>query len=1137
MQKKLLINKVVGILLCLISGIPYPVISQHVMASRNIAATNRETYRLEDVFPMLEKVMKVKFSYNSEILNGKTINAQQLRKMEQADLLTGLPQLLRSYGLTCEAVQGNYYVIKVLTVPVAVQLITVQGNVTDASGNTPLPGVVVVVKGKTKGTTTDVAGHYQLPGIAAEDILVFSLIGFKPMEVPVSGRKDINIALQPDVSGLNEVVVTALGIQKEKKSLGYAVQEVKGESMTKAREPNLVASLTGRVAGLVIKNSTDMFRDAQILLRGRKPLIVIDGVPDQTADMWKVNPDDVESLSVLKGQSASALYGSIGMNGAIMITTKRGKGRETSVDFNSSTMFQPSFIRIPDVQTTYGDGYKGKYAYVDGSGSGTEGSGWIWGPKLDQRDPNTPSGYYETPQFNSPIDPNTGKLVPLPWISRGKNNVHSFFRTGIISTNNLSVTKSSDKGSFRASASHIYQGGIVPNTMLNNSSFSLAGNYALTDKLSVDARISYNRQYTDNYPVTGYGPTNYLYNLVLWTGADVDVRDLRNYWVPGKEGIQQRNYNMSWYNNPYFQAYEFMTGYYKNSTFGSMNLDYRFNSDWSIKFRSGINSSGLTTSTKEPASYIGYSSKSRGNYYVGADNYFDIVTDLIVKYEHNFSKNFAVHAEAGGSNYYSNDKYQNSNTDGLTVPGFYNLNNSANPIQGSNFLEERRTSSVYGFVDMEFLGAFYVSLTGRNDKMSRLPVANNSFFYPSVSGSAVISELIKMPHWLSYLKARGSWSQVSSGILDANNPYTYNYISTYDKGVKWNGTPSLTFGDVRLNPDLKPQTTNAWETGIDAKLLDNRLGLEVTYFQARDFNNIAQMPVSIGSGYNSRLENGNVYLRTGWEIVLTGTPIRSKDFRWDVTANFSTYRRILKEIYGGKKELNFIKPGERVDRIFGGVFEKDPSGNIVYQSNGFPKSDPFSRFIGNGDPDWTYGVENTFRYKAFSLRFLVDGRIGGLIYSSTNAKMWWGGTNPGTVNPFRDDANEGKATYVGSGVVVTSGGIQYDADGKIVSDSRKFAPNTKAVNYIDYMINTSNDANTNYNYYSQTFLKLREVNLTWQVPGTWLDRTFFKGATVSLVGRNLLLFSKLPNVDPDPGADALQTPSSRSMGFNVNFKF
>lgn len=1010
----------------------------------------------------------------------------------------------------------------------------IRGHVSDNKKES-LPGVSVLIKGTNSGTTTSQTGDFAIKANTG-DVLVLSYIGFLKKEIAVTEDDTYQIVLDEDSKGLSEVVVTALGIKKEKAKLGYAVQEVQGESLVKAREANVISSLTGRVAGLNIKNSTDLFQDPQISLRGRKPLIVIDGIPDQSADLWKINADDVESMSILKGASASALYGSIGQNGAIMITTKRGKGNGLNIDVNSSTEFQPNFIRIPKVQTQYGAGFKGQYTYVDGSGGGPEGSGWIWGPRLDQKDASTPSGYYETPQFNSPIDPITGKLVPLPFLSRGKDNVSDFFGTGMISSNNISITKTSEMGSFRASASHLYQRGTVPNTDLQNSSFNLSGNYKLTEALSMDARVSYNRQYTDNFPETGYGPTNYLYNLILWTGPDVSVKDLRNYWIPGKEGIQQRNYNNSYYNNPYFQAYEYLRGYNKDNTFGSLDLNYKVSPAFSVKFRNGMNAYGLNRTFKEPKSYIGYGNKSRGQFTVETGSYFDIASDLIGDYNHTFSEQFKLHAQVGGANYYRNYKHGSTNTDGLNIPGFYNLSNSSNPIQGTNFLEERRTSSVYGVVDLEFLNGIYLSATGRNDIISTLPTDNNSFFYPSVSSSVVVSQLTTLPQWFTYLKARASWSRVSSATLD-DNAYTYGYLPSYDKGVTWNNIPSLSYGDALLNSNLHPQTSDSWEVGLDTKFFNNRISLEATYYQTRDFNNIVSVPISFTSGYNTQLANGNVYQRKGLEFVLSASPVRGKNFRWDVMANFSTYRRYLKEIYGNAETLNYLRVGDRTDKIYTDVYQTDPQGNVIYGSNGFPVSDTFKRYVGDQDPDWNYGIENTFSYGSLSFKFLVDGRIGGKMYSTTNQKMWWGGTNPGTVNHYRDEANAGQATFVGQGVVVVSGQVTYDTNGNITNDTRTFAPNAKAVNYIDYMTNTSNGAYNNYNYFSQTFLKLREVTLTWQVPVKWLKSSFVKGINLSAVGRNLLLFSKMPNVDPDPGVDNLQTPSSRTIGFNANFRF
>jgi len=1010
----------------------------------------------------------------------------------------------------------------------------IKGHVTDEK-KLGIPGVSVLIKGTNIGTVTNQEGDFS---IKADDgnVLVFSSIGYVNKEITVDHSDTYQIIMTEDAKALSEVVVTALGVKKERSKLGYVAQTVQGENLVKAREANIISSLTGRVAGLNISNSTDLFQDPGISLRGRKPLIVIDGIPDQSADLFRVNADDVESVTVLKGANASALYGSIGQNGAIMITTKRGKGNNLSIDVNSSTQIQPGFIRIPEVQTEYGAGYKGKYTYVDGSGGGQEGSGWIWGPKLDQPDPTTPSGFFETPQFNSPRDPITGKLVPLPFLSRGKNNVEDFFQTGVISSNNISITQSSEKGSFRASASHIYQKGIVPNTDLNNSSFNVSGNYKLSDAFTIDARLNYNRQFTKNFPETGYGPTNYLYNLVLWTGADVNVQDLKDYWLPGKEGIQQRNYNISYYNNPYFQAYEYLRGYDKDNTYGSLNLNYKISPAFSVQFRNGINAYGLNRTYKEPMSYIGYGNKSRGQFTVATQNYIDLVTDLIGDYNHTFSDKFKLHAQVGGSNYYRNNKYGSTNTDGLTIPGFYNLSNSANPLQGSNAVEERRTSSVYAILDLEFLNAVYLTATGRNDVISTLPTNNNSFFYPSIGSSVVVSQLTKLPDWFNYLKARGSWSRVSSGTLGDDN-YTYGYLPAFDKGTSWNSTPALTFGSLLKQANLTPQTSDSWELGLDTKFFKNRLSIEATYYQTRDFNNIASPDISITSGYGSQLVNGNVYQRKGMEFVINGTLLRNNDFQWDMAVNLSKYRRYLKEIYGGAETLGNLRVGDRTDRIYGSVYQTNSQGQIIYGSNGFPLNDNFSRFIGNESPDWTYGIENTFNYKSFTLKFLVDGRIGGLMYSTTNQKMWWGGTHPGTVNQYRVDANAGKATFVGDGVVVTSGTATYDAKGNITSDTRVFAPNAKAVNYIDYMIETSNGAYNNYNYFSQTFLKLREVTLGWQVPAKLLGKSFVKGLDFSVVGRNLLLFSKMPNIDPDPAKDNLQTPSTRSFGFNINLKF
>jgi TonB-linked SusC/RagA family outer membrane protein len=1022
---------------------------------------------------------------------------------------------------------------------------TVSGTVKEKGVH--LAGVSIVEKGTSNGTATGSDGQFKMNLSTSSPVLVFSFIGYKSIEVAVGTQTVIDLEMEEDVTTLSELVVTALGVRKDVKSLGYSVQSVQGEAFTKAREPNIINSLTGKIAGLQIQNQTDLFQSPIIKLRGVAPLIVIDGVPNVDADIWKINADDIESYNVLKGATASALYGSIGRSGAIMITTKRGNQPKTVVEVNSSTMFQPSFIRIPEVQTTYGNGNNGQYQYVDGSGGGLEGGGWIWGPKLDQP-ANTPSGFFETTQFNSPVDPVTGALQPLPFLSRGRNNVKDFFQTGVISTNNISVSGGTEASNFRISVSNSYQKGIVPNSQLNNTSFSVAGGYKLTKKLKADASLTYNRQYTDNFPEVGYGPTNYLYNLVLWTGPDVDVNDLRNYWEKGKEGTQQRNYNKSWYNNPYFQAYEYKRGYYKDNVFGQFKLDYNVLPGFDLTLRTGINQYGLNRTWKEPKSYVAYDYVSNGNYSQYSENNLNLNTDFIASYNKSFSDNFLIRVSSGGANRWRSTSNLYSSTDGLVIPGLYNLSNSQNPLAGftnqmvgENTTQEELVNSVYATLDAEIMNSIFVGFTARNDWVSTMPVQNNSFFYPSASLSAIVSDMIDLSGAkISFLKLRGSVSRVTDGkvkVFDGSygDGYPYQHIQAYSSGGTWNNQPSLTFPGTLIKSDIRPESSDTYEAGLDARFLEGKIGLDVAVYQTRDFDNISQIPMSQGSGYSFRLENGAEYTRKGIEVTLSGTPINSTAFSWNVLVNWSIYHKYLKTAFDDTKRIGFIKEGERMDQIYWYQYAHTPGGRLILNANGFPADDPYQRHLGNQDPNYIFGIQNNFTFKNFSLNVSVDGRVGGVMYSTTNQKMWWGGTHPGTVNQFRDDANAGRATYIANGVIIADGSVVYDADGNITEDTRVYAPNSTPVNYISWNINTSN-GHLNH-YYDQTFMKLREVTLSFNVPKQVLAKTFFTKATVSVLGRNLILWSQMPNVDPDAGSDNLQTPSTRNMGFNFNFTF
>lgn len=1012
------------------------------------------------------------------------------------------------------------------------QEVTVNGTIISAQDGQPLPVASIQIKGTTIGTVSDLEGNYSIdaPGNA---VLVFSFIGYEDQEIPVENRTRIDVVLNESTLELQEVVVTALGIEKEKKALGYSVQEVDGADFEKAKEPNVIGSLTGRVAGLVVYNKTGIYENPVFELRGQSPLIVVNGIPYDT-DLWDISSDDIENISVLKGTTASALYGSIGKDGAIMITTKKGTrdARGFEVSFNSSTMFEAGFVAIPDVQTKYGTGYGGKYWYEDGKGGGIQdGSGWIWGPELNKRDSTTESGYVEIAQYDSPIDSITGERIPTPWVSRGRNNLRNFLETGLVTTNNLSISSSTDKGDYRISISHMYQNGMVPNTKLNSTTLSLSGGYQLGERLRADASWSYNKQYTPNYPRRGYGPQNYVYDLLLWMGTDVDVRDLRNYWQPGLEDIQQRHYNYTWYNNPYFMAYENQQGYYKDVNYGQVTLTYDFTEHLQLKVRSGVNWYSLMSELKTPKSMILYSDPVEGNYEMTTTKDFNLNSDVFLTYNNTFFNDWELNATLGGNNRWEEYNYLYATTSGLNVPGFYHLSNSTSDVQASNYLRQKLVNSVYGTVNISYKNAIFMGVTGRNDWSSALPVENNSYFYPSVSLSTVITELVELPDAIPFFKLRGSWAQVSNDLA------VYSTIPVYNDGVNWNSNASVYYPSSLLNPDIIPETSKTWEVGSDIRFFSNRVGLDLTYYHTIDENDLIYFPVSQASGYNSKLVNANKYKREGWEVVVTTTPVRNpRSVTWDLSLNWSRHRRFLLELPEGVNDLNGVTIGDRMDLYRGWVFNRSADGDIIYEG-GLPTWDPFIKKLGYQDPDWTFGISSKLKYKFLTLNLLVDGRYKGLIWSQTIRKMYWGGTHPNTVTSYRDDEINGEATYVGEGVTVVSGEVTYDAQGNILEDTREYETNSTAVYWSDWCQYYYHDVADEAITFDASFIKLREVTLTMDLPKKWIANLGMERASVSFVGRNLWMWSNIKYVDPDTGVDNLQTPSSRNIGFNINLIF
>ena len=1059
------------------------------------------------------------------------------------------------------------------------QKASIEGTVKTSNGES-LPSATIQIKGTTSGTLSDVNGHFTIKA-EPKDILVASYIGFETIEVSVGNQKVINITLTDAKQEIKEVVVTALGIEKQKSTIGFSIQDIKGADLVKAREPNAINALTGKVAGLTVGASSEILGAPSVLLRGFAPLYVVDGVPVQT-DTWNINPDDIDSYTVLKGPSAAALYGSRGQYGAIQITTKHGSSdkRGFSVDFNSSTMAESGFLAIPKVQDEYGPGDHGIYAFANGKGGGlNDGDYDIWGPRFDgqlipqydgQYTPGT--SYTTTYAYGKPY---TGNIKPTPWVARGKDNLKRFLETGLLSNNSLALSASGEKYDLRFSASHSYQKGIVPNTSLNITNFNLTGGYNISKKLRLSANMAYSRQYTPNVPDVNYGPNSIIYNIIAWGGADWNIDDMRNYWQPGKEGVQSVYAEYQRYHNPYFMSYEWLRGHYKNDLTGNATLSYKINNDLSLQARTAISTYDLFRSEKLPFSAHPYGREAgEGDYREDKRNLFENNTDLLLSYDRYVVPKLSIHATAGGNIRTYTFRSSYASTDYLNVPGWYNLSNSKNPVKSFSYYAPMQVLSAYATADLTYDDFLTLSLTGRADKSSTLPTSHNTYFYPSVSTSIELSKLITIPLVKSW-KVRGSYANVGSALTSAtiastdevlgskvvgygssySSPYDgpdYKNSSSYSIGLI-QGKPSASFTQTISNPNLKPSSSSAWEIGTDVSLLNNRLMFDVTYFSSIDGPQIYSLPISESTGYQSALVNGIKIQRKGVEINVSGSPLRNiNGFGWDISANYSTNQQYLKKIYPGVDKLyiqklnSYLKVGDRMDKMYGSDFVRTPDGQIINDASGRPIRNSVNQFLGNTNSDWVGAIINTFSYKNFSLKVQFDGRFGGTILDYVEKKTYQGGRHINTVlgdmGAARLNDVKGIKSYVGQGVVVSNGqAIEYDSDGNVTNYSAlKFAPNTTATYLQDYISR----------YYgtdvadriSRTFVKLREVVLTYTIPQTLLSKTFIKQANISFVGRNLLYFAERTDIDIEQyvgsdGSSGLQTPTTRRFGFNLNVSF
>lgn len=1035
------------------------------------------------------------------------------------------------------------------------------GKILSAADRSGIAGVSVIVKGTKTGTSTNAEGSFVInakPG----DVLVLSGVGVKETEVAIDDRSSITITVEQDAKSMVEVVVTALGIKKETKRLGYSLQDVKGADLIKAREPNAINGLVGKVAGLSIGASAEILGRPQVLLRGNGlNFFVVDGVPINS-DTWNISPDDIESYTVLKGPTAAALYGNRAVNGAIIINTKKGSKdkRGYSVEFNSSTMFERGFNAIPKVQDEYGPGDHGRYSFVDGRGGGlNDGDYDIWGPKFEGQ---------LISQYDSPLDPVTGARTATPWIARGKDNLGRFIQTGLLTTNNLAVSASNEKSDIRFSLTHTYQKGIVPNTQLNSVNFNTSIGHNFSEKLRFEANVNYNRQFTPNVPDVNYGPNSMIYNVIIWGGADWDIDDMRSYWQPGKEGVQQIYAEYQRYNNPWFLAKEWLRGHYKNDLYGYSTLSYKFNKSLEAIARTSITSYDLLRTEKFPYSATSYGrEEARGDYREDARKLFENNSELLLKFNKTLFKDFNIAALAGGNirKLMFNSSFTTTNY--LNVPGIYTFANSRNPIVASNFSSEMLVTSVYGSLDLSYKNYLNISATVRTDKSSAIPGAKPGT-YPSVSASTVLSDFIQLPKAISFLKLKASFANVRDGGTSAyigpssypvgyGTAYTtsydgptYNLVSkVYNTRLDYNNTSAAYYTD-NLYDDIQTAARTNYEAGFDIRFMGNRIGLDAVYFSYVDGPQIFRNPISQTTGYTALFINAAKYQTRGVEVSLNGNPVKKKDFSWDFLLNWSTYVQTYKELPADSILVGqiFVKKGDRLDIYQGQAFVRTPDGQIVNDAGGRPLRYPKNQVFGYSSPDWVWGLTNKFRYKNFNLTVLIDGRVGGTMENYIRRQTFRGGRHIETVQGEMGEARYqdylGNKTYVGEGVVITSGTPNYDPVTGVITNYKDltFAPNTVKTFLQDYISRYNSTAEGN--LMSKTFSKLREITLGYTIPEGVIAKSFMRSATISFVGRNLFYFAdkKHKDVDLDQYAGSqnssnLQTPTIKRYGVNISIVF
>jgi TonB-linked SusC/RagA family outer membrane protein len=1003
----------------------------------------------------------------------------------------------------------------------------ITGKVTAADDPQGIPGVYVMIKGTSMGTVTNVSGNYTLEVPSDTSHLIFSYVGYNTEVIEIKGQRVINVLLIPILEKIDEVVVTALGIKRAEKALGYSVQKVGGDEIAKVKELDVVNALSGKVSGVNITQADGSLGGggSRIVIRGETslagnndPLFIINGIPGSAND---VAADDIESISVLKGPAAAALYGSKAGAGVVIITSKNGKGAEGMVvEFNSNMTYQSPLV-LPEYQNKFGQGESGDYSYYDGNGNGVyDDTYYNWGPAFD--------GEIRS-QF-------TGNK---PWVPY-EDNVKDFYETGHIFINNISVSNSSEKGNYRFSYSNTDQKGIMPNTGQNSNRFDLNSTFKIAKKLSLNTNINYIRTVCDNRKGVD----------VRFIPRSIDIAALEDYWVPGMEGVQQLNFRRS-ANNPYFELFENTDSYTDNKLILNVNVDYEISKQFNFIARYGTNyfnneyydRHGISTYDKyEPLNKEGF-------YKNGQANTWDRTAEFLFSYNKNFFNSITTKLSFGGTHYHKEYAKIQGEIYDFIFSGLYNLNNREEPVTIDNDLSALERNSLYGFFNIDYKSKIFLDITGRNDWSSTLSPENNSFFYPSVTLSALVNELFKFPRQVSFWKIRASWAQVGKDIPEPYFILEDKYFWTTNSIT---GLPHPSNSDVKTDPNIKPEITTGIEFGTDIRFLDNRLGLDATYYYSSTENQILKTAVSNATNYSYFMMNAGKISSRGIELTINATPVKTRELSWEVQLNWSRDRTVVDALIDSLPSISktqsvnaFLsiedRVGQRRGTFYGKAFERAPNGKRLYSLSGDTRQTA-ERALGNYNPDWMASLNNTITYKNISLSFLLDFRYGGLIYNEIERKLNMYGLSKVT------EMNN-RVGLVPDGMVEENGTFREIT----LQDLEKYGKIGGQTGQ-EYWANQMEETCPENELIDDTFLKLRELRIAYTLPGKLLNKTFFKSMTVALVGRNLAVWSKVKHIDPEtfgytseksdfgwyskiPGFANSSFPSVRSYGFTLNCQF